>query len=241
MLNSGVVIVVSCLLAFCALAATTVAWTAPSVEASLVTTAEVALEKRNLSFAKVGADGRDLVVTGEAPSLLKREEALRVVATTWGHRVIFDRMTVTAPRPPAPPPPPPAAPQVPPETLALIACQETVNALLGKEQFTFEFGRARLSPDSAGLLDRLAALLNECPNARFEIEGHTDSQGSDNVNRRISKDRAEAVLRALAIRGISERRMLAIGYGSSRPIAPNNDPDGRARNRRIEMRVLRKD
>ncbi len=234
-MKNGVVIVVTCLLAFCGLAAATVAWTAPRIEATLVTRATDALTERNLSFARVDADGRDLVVSGEAPSLRKREEAISVVASTWGHRVVLDRMTVAAPQPEAPPP------QVDPATLALIACQEAVNELLARQQFTFDFGKARLASDSAPLLDRLATVMNGCAIARFEIEGHTDSQGRERVNRRISEKRAEAVRRALIFRGISEDRVLAIGYGPSRPIASNADPDGRARNRRIEVRVLRKD
>lgn len=238
-MNSGVVIVVTCLLAFCALAAAAVAWTAPRVEATLITRASDALTERKLSFARVDADGRDLIVTGEAPSLRQREEAISVVASTWGHRVVLDRMTVAAPQPASPPPP--AVPQVDPATLALLACQDAVDALLDQQRFTFDFGKARLASDSAPLLARMVTAMNECPDARFEIEGHTDNKGRESVNRRISERRAKAVRRALIRRGIAEDRLLAIGYGPSRPIASNADPDGRARNRRIEVRVLRKD
>ena len=237
--NQGSLIVFVGLLLFCGLAAVTVAFATPSIQATLMAQAKTALADRNLTFATVDADGRDLVVTGEAPNLLMREEAIQVVAMTWGNRVVLDRMTVAA-TPPLPPTAPPA-PEVSAATRALIDCQQAVDTLLRNERFDFEPGGARLRPNSTGLLDRLADELTECPHARFEIEGHTDAGGRESVNRSLSKQRAEAVLRALTVRGVSERRMLAIGYGSRQPIASNEDSAGRAKNRRIELRVLRKD
>ena len=238
-MNPGVVVIFAGLLAFCGLAAATVAWTAPIIEQTLVSEATAALQERKLNFAVVEADGRDLIVKGEAPDVLRREEALRVVASTWGHRVVSDRMTV-APPTPAPAPAPAVDPSTSVET-ARRQCQAAVNALLSRSQIQFEVSSARVRANSAVLLDQLADALHRCPEARYAIEGHTDAQGSDDVNRRLSRNRARAVLRALAVRGVPERRMTATGFGSSHPIASNDDPYGRARNRRIELRVLRKD
>ena len=69
----------------------------------------------------------------------------------------------------------------------------------------------------------------------MEIGGHTDSQGRESTNQRLSQGRAEAVLDALHARGVPLSRMVAQGYGESRPIADNGDEAGRAANRRIEF------
>ena len=233
-MNSGATIILAGLFLFCGLAAATIAWTAPAIEGKLAAEAVKALRQSNLTFADVQADGRDLIVTGEAPNIRKREEARTIVATTWGNRVVWDRMTL-------------APTQTPEQARAseaqrkLSACQNAVSTMLSERQFKFEFGSARLSATSAPLLEDIVGALAQCPQARFEVEGHTDSEGPTSVNQRLSKNRAQAVLRALAVRGLSERRMEAIGYGSSRPIADNGTREGRARNRRIELKILRKD
>lgn len=243
-MKTSIIIAVGGLLAFCALAAIAVAWTAPAIEATLTAEATNALKQRNLTFAKVVADGRDLVVTGEAPDARLREKAREIVDRTKGRRVVFDEMTVAALQP--------AALELPPSAVATATrtdglppelgdCQDTLTDLLEENQVTFEFGSAELAAESDPLLDRIAETIDQCPDARFEVEGHTDASGSSTVNLRLSERRAQAVLRQLSTRGVPVSDMRAIGYGSSRPIADNTDPEGRALNRRIALRVLRKD
>ncbi|MEL7369013.1 MAG: OmpA family protein [Myxococcota bacterium] len=237
-MSKGAMIIVTALLLFCGLSAVAVVRTVPAVEQTLVKSASAALTEKDIRFAQVEADGRDLTVTGEAPSKEAAAEAIRIVGSTWGHRVVLDRMTVASP---SPEPPPPAPVVIPPHVQRAAACQAAVDKLLTETQFEFEFGRTRLSTASAPLLSDIADILKTCPEAAFEVEGHTDNQGPDHVNLRLSKYRARSVLRALKRRGVDETRMRAVGYGASRPIADNNIRAERAKNRRIELRIMRED
>jgi len=104
---------------------------------------------------------------------------------------------------------------------------------------TFESGSARLRRESEEILERAYNALAANPEVMIEIAGYTDNTGSRAVNDRLSKKRAEAVKTWLVRRGIGSRRMTAVGFGMSDPIAPNDAPEGRAENRRIEFHVLK--
>ncbi len=109
-----------------------------------------------------------------------------------------------------------------------------------EEQFTldgvnFRTGSAELLDESYDALDNVYDMLEQFPNTRFEIAGHTDSQGSDKINTKLSHDRASTVRNYLINRGISAGRLVAKGYGSKRPKASNKTAEGRATNRRIEF------
>jgi OOP family OmpA-OmpF porin len=101
---------------------------------------------------------------------------------------------------------------------------------------TFETGRSALKPDSYTILDIVAASLIANPDIKIEISGHTDNTGAAATNTRLSQARADAVRTYLASKGVSPDRMVARGYGSSQPVAPNGTPAGRAQNRRVELR-----
>ncbi len=102
----------------------------------------------------------------------------------------------------------------------------------------FEFNSSTLTSESYPVLYHASELLKENPSARVEIEGHCDSIGTDNVNQRISQERADVVKNYLVERGVKENQITAVGYGSTQPIADNNTEEGRAINRRIEFRVV---
>jgi outer membrane protein OmpA-like peptidoglycan-associated protein len=102
----------------------------------------------------------------------------------------------------------------------------------------FETGKARLLPQSTQVLDDVAAALIANPQWRVEVAGYTDSTGSAAVNRRLSHARANAVREYLVRRGVPASRLVARGYGPADPVAPNTTADGRARNRRVELRQL---
>jgi OOP family OmpA-OmpF porin len=104
-----------------------------------------------------------------------------------------------------------------------------------EEPITFAPGSAVFSGKSNRVLDELAGLLGRCESGSIEIGGHTDSQGSDSLNLRLSSARAEAVLDGLLERGVPLARLTARGYGDTKPIADNGTEAGRARNRRIEF------
>ena len=99
----------------------------------------------------------------------------------------------------------------------------------------FEYDKADINPGGMRVIDKLAAFLEKYPERTIQIEGHTDSRGSDAYNQRLSERRAEAVKRALLYQGIQESRMSAIGYGEAFPIATNETSSGRQQNRRVEI------
>ncbi len=100
---------------------------------------------------------------------------------------------------------------------------------------TFQSGKAVLTPNSFTVLNMVYESLAEWTEVRLEIQGHTDSQGSDAVNMSLSQKRAESVRNYLIRKGIDPARLLAVGYGEGRPIASNATADGRAQNRRVEL------
>jgi outer membrane protein OmpA-like peptidoglycan-associated protein len=103
---------------------------------------------------------------------------------------------------------------------------------------TFASGRSVLTEESYATLDEVAASLAAHPEIHIEIAGHTDATGSAEVNTRLSLARARAVMMHLARAGVSPERMVARGYGPDRPIASNGTPEGRARNRRVELSII---
>ncbi len=145
-----------------------------------------------------------------------------------------------APKPPAPAvvpgeTPPPAVVENKARIEVMKKCQDTVNTLLASEKIRFRSGSSRVVKASYGLLDKIASALKECPAANIRIEGHTDSQGWKDGNKKLSLERATAVERLLIKRGLDARRVSADGIGEERPIAENRTEKGRAKNRRIEF------
>jgi lipid-binding SYLF domain-containing protein len=99
----------------------------------------------------------------------------------------------------------------------------------------FETGRADLTPDSEAALNKAVAALKEHPDWRIRVLGFTDNQGSKEVNLKLSSDRADAVANWLAEHGVDRDRLGSKGYGDARPVASNSTPEGRAKNRRVEL------
>jgi outer membrane protein OmpA-like peptidoglycan-associated protein len=99
----------------------------------------------------------------------------------------------------------------------------------------FDAGKASLQPSAMTAIDRLAQLMTVYPERSVRIEGHTDSAGDDAHNQALSERRALAVRDALLARGVDAKRVEAVGYGETRPIADNGTAGGRQKNRRIEM------
>jgi outer membrane protein OmpA-like peptidoglycan-associated protein len=99
----------------------------------------------------------------------------------------------------------------------------------------FDTGRAQLNPGSARKLDQLAQFLTDHPERRVQIDGFTDSVGTDSYNQDLSQRRADAVRSALISRGVDSSRIGSQGYGKGFPVADNNDSGGRQLNRRVEV------
>ncbi len=99
----------------------------------------------------------------------------------------------------------------------------------------FDTGKATLKPESLPTLKMILALLNDDPELKFSIEGHTDSQGNKGINQPLSERRAEAVKSWLEGKGIESSRLKSDGFGDSKPIDSNKSSEGRANNRRVEF------
>lgn len=115
-----------------------------------------------------------------------------------------------------------------------------VGATVVLENIFFETGKATLKIESYPQLEQVLKFMDSNPTIRMEISGHTDNTGSLRVNTRLSQERAEAVVAYLTEHGIAADRLDAMGYAFSQPIAPNDTPEGRARNRRVEFKILSK-
>lgn len=101
----------------------------------------------------------------------------------------------------------------------------------------FDFDQSELKNESKPDLNRAVEFLRQNPNISVEIAGHTDSVGVASYNKKLSQSRAESVRQYLVSGGVEARRMEARGYGEEQPIADNGNEEGKARNRRVEMRV----
>jgi outer membrane protein OmpA-like peptidoglycan-associated protein len=139
-----------------------------------------------------------------------------------------------APRTATAPPQPPPAPSVSPP---VDACQDSLGRITPNGHINFATDSATLESSSFATLDRLAAAARSCPGIRIAIEGHTDAEGSAAYNQRLSVRRAKAVETYLVRAGADRKQLEAVGYGLSRPVAPNDTEDNMARNRRIEFSV----
>ena len=106
---------------------------------------------------------------------------------------------------------------------------------------TFKAGSAELVPSSLKTLNASIEGLKRNAKAKVEIEGHTSSEGSEELNQKLSEDRANSVRNYMISKGIAADRVTAVGYGPTRPKADNATESGRKANRRIEIKVLNRD
>ncbi len=111
----------------------------------------------------------------------------------------------------------------------------TINEELSLDPITFEVLSSTITGEGRAVLDQAAEYLTANPDITVEIAGHTDSDGDEQANLRLSQARAESVKAYLEGRGVDGARMIPMGYGETRPVAPNDTTDGKARNRRIEF------
>jgi outer membrane protein OmpA-like peptidoglycan-associated protein len=117
----------------------------------------------------------------------------------------------------------------------LKATQTTRGLVLTLGDVLFDTGKAQLKPGAERKLDQLAQFLKDHPDRRVEIDGFTDSVGSDSFNEQLSLNRAQSVKDALMARGIDSSRVTTEWFGKEYPVASNNDASGRQLNRRVEV------
>ncbi len=129
----------------------------------------------------------------------------------------------------------PAAPAARPVTPAVDAVLAEIRALLAAEPIRFASSDPQPLPESQATLDRLAVVLRGLTEGRIEIAGHTDDVGSPDANLDLSQDRAGRVRNELLARGVPADRLVAVGYGSTRPLVANDTEENRLLNRRIDL------
>lgn len=117
---------------------------------------------------------------------------------------------------------------------------ETIN-LVVPGAISFATNSAKLTPNFYESLSKVAASLKEYPDSTVQIVGHTDSTGQAAYNQQLSVNRANAVVIYLSAQGVSQQRMQAVGMGPSQPVADNGTADGRAQNRRVEIKIVPRD
>jgi len=133
---------------------------------------------------------------------------------------------------PPPPPPPPVVAQAPKP-----APPPPVKKKIVLRGVNFDFDKANIRPDAKPVLDEAIATLKQEGTVSIVAEGHTDSRGTDAYNQKLSLRRANAVRDYLVAGGISANRISVEGFGESKPVASNKTDDGRAQNRRVELRI----
>ena len=99
----------------------------------------------------------------------------------------------------------------------------------------FDINKATIKPESMGVINEIFTLMKDHQDISFSVEGHTDSDGDNDLNQKLSEERAKAVLEKLVSMGIERNRLTAKGFGESNPIAANSTEEGKANNRRVEF------
>ena len=103
---------------------------------------------------------------------------------------------------------------------------------------TFDVGSSTLKPEFRATLDKVAESLIQYPNSLIDVYGHTDSTGSDAFNQTLSENRARTVMNYLITKGVPAARIRSQGFGETMPIADNGTPEGRSKNRRVEIKIV---
>ncbi|OUS07176.1 hypothetical protein A9Q96_07675 [Rhodobacterales bacterium 52_120_T64] len=117
-------------------------------------------------------------------------------------------------------------------------CETEISTLLDENQILFAPSSAVIESASVKTINKIVSILNRCKDAAFEIGGHTDSQGREEMNLNLSQTRADAVLDSLLARNMLLGDLTAVGYGETQPLADNETEEGRQENRRIAFKLL---
>jgi OOP family OmpA-OmpF porin len=101
----------------------------------------------------------------------------------------------------------------------------------------FDFDKSNIKPEAGAILDRLVAFMKENKDKKAALSGHTDSIGTEAYNRKLSERRVNSVKDYVVKKGVETGRISGQGFGESKPIADNKTKEGRAKNRRVEIKV----
>lgn len=172
-------------------------------------------ELKQVSKGSLGVRGNEVELRGEVANEAQRQELASKVATSLNPTYTVRNQLQVA-----------------------RAGQGVLDAALADRIVEFQPGSAVLTPSGRVLLDQMAQAVARVGGHKVEVVGHTDASGDRRSNILLSQARAEAVKAYLVDKGIGGERIAALGAGSDRPVADNATPEGRARNRRIEFRLM---
>ncbi len=113
-----------------------------------------------------------------------------------------------------------------------------VGSVLSLHNLNFEQGKSKITSDSFDELNNLVVMLKDAPTMIIQLEGHTDFRGSPVKNLELSENRVQALKDFLVSNGIDQKRVLTKAFGGSQPITQENSPEARAKNRRVEVRII---
>ena len=142
------------------------------------------------------------------------------------------------PPPPAPPPPPPPPAPAPPPPKSAAVVKDDVVSIPGEIEFDSGKATFKVGGGSKAVVEQLKVFLDENPKiSKLRIEGHTDNVGTPEGNLKLSGERALTVKNAAIAEGVAKDRLIAVGFGQTKPIGDNTTEEGRAKNRRTEFRI----
>lgn len=173
----------------------------------------------------------------KAVTLLVMPALLALPLAACGPTIFADNdPLVVVGEPPPPPPEPEPEPEPPPEPKRV---EVTASAIVIHQKILFEVDKAVIRPESFDLMNEITQVVKDNPRIKkISIEGHTDSDGSNRYNKKLSQRRADSVMAYLVEHGIDEGRLTAIGHGEEKPIADNDTAAGKEKNRRVEFIIV---
>jgi|GEM_PF-6414453 len=198
---------------------------AESKFASLIASDEVAVD----------VDGRDVILSGVVNNVAEKANLLKTARDTYGVARVFDKLEI-AQVPTAPVIVPEPVAEIVPKAIPAKTCFAEIPAWMNEQKISFASAKAIINSESYDILNEMAKKLEDCPGVKISVEGHTDSDGSESLNQKLSANRAAAVVTYLQGKGV-DQTITSAGYGESQPVASNDTPEGKAQNRRVVFTI----
>lgn len=180
-----------------------------------------------LQIDKITVSGRDVTLNGVVPSEQIRESAGKIAENIYGVNAVYNNLVVKILQ----------TKFSPKAEVKSKEIQKELNKAIAIKNIEFKTNSSILKKGSFIILNKVLAILKEYPSSVVAIEGFTDSRGNVEHNKELSQKRADAVKNYLVKNGISKSRLSAHGFGIANPIADNNTPEGRRKNRRVEFKL----
>jgi OOP family OmpA-OmpF porin len=171
---------------------------------------------KDIHAGQVKIDGTQVALSGQVANEAQRQQIASRMATALNPTYTINNGLVVVER-----------------------AQDVIDATLADRIIEFQSGSATLTDAGVAILDEMASAIRKFDGAEIQVVGHTDDSGNRMANIALSLSRANAVRDYLVAKGIDAQRIMALGAGPDKPVTTNDTPEGRARNRRIEFRMLK--